>query len=89
MAIGAAVSAVFGGGGLNLVNGMPAASTGTDVIGSTHTPTPPGIAFAPNDIPDHEGTVITGSKTVLMSGPRQDGHRLRRPLGEEHLSMAG
>src|SRR5262245_51110683 len=67
LALGAACT-VAGIGGMNFVNGMPAANAGTDVIGFGHNPTPPGVSFAPNDIPDNEGTIITGSKTVSMSG---------------------
>jgi hypothetical protein len=29
---------------------------------------PPGVSFAPNDIPDHKGTIVTGSKTVHLAG---------------------
>ena len=67
-AIGAALGAVFGGGGLVLVNGLPAGNTGMEVKGTPHLPTPPGTAFAPNDVPDHQGTLVTGSKTVSFSG---------------------
>src|SRR5512132_4035245 len=67
-AIGAALGAVFGGGGLVLVNGLPAGNTGMEVKGTPHIPTPPGTAFAPNDAPDHQGTLVTGSKTVSFSG---------------------
>src|SRR5262249_48804820 len=58
----------LGIGGLNLINGLPAANTGTEVIGLDHPPTPPGVSFAPIDVPDNRGTIITGSKTVTMSG---------------------
>lgn len=67
-AIGAAIGAVFGGGGPVLINHMPVGNTGTEVKGVPHFPTPPGVSFAPNDIPDHEGTIVTGSKTVHMAG---------------------
>lgn len=67
-ALGAAIGAVFGGGGPVLVNGLPVGNTGTDVKGFPHLPTPPGVSFAPNDIPDNEGTIVTGSKTVSMAG---------------------
>ncbi len=67
-AIGAALGAVFGGGGPVFVNNMPVGNTGTDVKGVPHFPTPPGVSFAPNDIPGNEGTIILGSKTVSMAG---------------------
>lgn len=67
-ALGAAVGAVFGGGGPVFINGLPVGNTGTDVKGMPHVPTPPGIAFAPNDIPGNDGTIVTGSKTVSMAG---------------------
>jgi RHS repeat-associated protein len=67
-AIGAGLSAAFGGGGLVLVNGLPAGNTGMEVKGTPHLPTPPGTGFAPNDVPDHQGTLVTGSKTVSFSG---------------------
>lgn len=67
-AIGAGISAVFGGGGLVLINSLPAGNTGTDVKGQPHLPTPPGVSFAPNDIPDFQGTLVTGSKTVSFAG---------------------
>ena len=70
-AIGAAMGAVFGGGGLVLVNGMPCANTGTEVKGFGHIPTPPGVAPDPGDIPANEGTLVTGSKTVLFGGASQ------------------
>ncbi len=67
-AISAALGAVVGGGGLVLVNGLPAGHTGMEVKGTPHLPTPPGTGFAPNDVPDHQGTLVTGSKTVSFSG---------------------
>jgi RHS repeat-associated protein len=68
-AIAAAASRLSGGGGAVLINGMPAGNTGTTVRAITnHLPTPPGTAFAPNDVPDNEGTIVTGSKTVSMGG---------------------
>ena len=67
-AIGAAIGAVFGGGGPVFVNGLPVGNTGTDVKGIPHLPTPPGVSFAPNDIPGNEGTIVVGSKTVSMAG---------------------
>lgn len=67
-AIGAALGAIFGGGGPVFVNGMPVGNTGIGVKGVPHIPTPPGVTFMPNDIPDHEGTIVTGSKTVHMAG---------------------
>ena len=70
-AIGAAMGAVFGGGGLVLINGMPCANTGTEVKGFAHVPTPPGVAADPGDIPANEGTLVTGSKTVLFGGASQ------------------
>jgi RHS repeat-associated protein len=69
--LGAAISAGLskaGGGGLVLINGRPVGNTGTDARGNGHTPTPPGVSFAPNDIPDNKGTIVTGSKTVRMGG---------------------
>jgi uncharacterized Zn-binding protein involved in type VI secretion len=68
-AIGAAMSAVFGGGGALFVNGLPAAGTGTDARNLLkHFPTPPGTSFAPNDVPDNQGTIVLGSKTVHFQG---------------------
>jgi RHS repeat-associated protein len=67
-ALGAALGAVFGGGGPVFINGLPVGNTGTDVKGMPHVPTPPGVAFAPNDIPGNDGTIVTGSKTVSMAG---------------------
>src|SRR5262249_56448064 len=50
-------------------NAMPAGNTGTSVRAITnHVPTPPGTMFAPDDVPDNEGTIVTGSKTVSMGG---------------------
>ena len=66
--VGAAVGAVMGGGAV-LVNGLPAANTGTDVKAVIkHFPMPPGVSFAPNDIPANKGTLVTGSKTVSFGG---------------------
>ncbi|MDC0740907.1 YraN family protein [Polyangium mundeleinium] len=65
--LGAALSAVLGGGPV-LVNGMPAATVATDVLGLSHAPMPPGTTFAPNDVPDNAGTFVTGSKTVYFGG---------------------
>src|SRR5437773_79102 len=64
----AAASVGFGVGGGVLINGSPVANTGTEVRGFAHIPTPPGIAFAPDDQPDNRGTIVTGSKTVSMGG---------------------
>src|SRR5262245_45638847 len=61
-AIGAGLSKACGGGGAVYVNGLPVGNTGTTVKGTKHIPTPPGVSFAPNDIPDNEGTIVTGSK---------------------------
>jgi len=71
-AIGAAMSAVFGGGGFVAVNGMPTGNTGTEVKGYPHIPTPPGVGPAPMDAPTgNEGTLMTGSKTVEFAGSSQ------------------
>ena len=70
-AMTAAMGAVFGGGGLVLINGMPCANAGTEVKGFRHVPTPPGVAPDPGDIPANEGTLVTGSKTVLFGGASQ------------------
>jgi RHS repeat-associated protein len=67
-ALGAALGLAFGGGGPVLINYMPCGNTGTDVKGVPHFPTPPGVSFAPNDIPSNDGTLIFGSKTVTMAG---------------------
>lgn len=67
-AISAGISALTGGGGAVCINGLPVGNTGTTVRGEKHVPTPPGTAFAPNDIPDNEGTIVTGSKTVSLGG---------------------
>ncbi len=66
--ISAAISAVFGGGGPVFVNGIRIGNTGTEVLGVPHFPTPPGVAPHPSDIPDNEGTIVTGAKTVLFEG---------------------
>lgn len=70
IAIGAVVGAISGGGGAGIVlaNGLPVGNTGTNVQGIPHFPMPPGIAFAPFDIPDNDGTLITGSQTVHAAG---------------------
>src|SRR4051794_6530807 len=66
--IGAAIGKAFGGGGPVLVNNMPVGNTGIEVKGVPHLPTPPGVMFSPDDIPDHSGTIVTGSKTVHFAG---------------------
>ena len=66
--MGVAIGALLGGGGPVFVNGVRAASTGMAVKGSHHIPTPPGVAFAPNDIPGNDGAIVTGSKTVHFGG---------------------
>ncbi len=70
--VGAAIAAGMGdvsGKGMVRVNGLPAASTGTAVKAlAHHLPTPPGLTFAPNDIPGNEGSIVTGSKTVSFGG---------------------
>src|SRR5262249_28039151 len=38
------------------------------VRGMKHVPTPPGVSFAPNDIPGNNGSIVTGSKTVSFGG---------------------
>ncbi len=68
LAMGCLMSAVFGGGGPVLINSMPCGNTGTEVKGVPHFPTPPGISFAPNDIPGNEGVLFMGSLTVNMGG---------------------
>ncbi|NUP09131.1 MAG: hypothetical protein HOW73_24030 [Polyangiaceae bacterium] len=71
-AVGAAVSAVLGGGGPVFVNGLPTGNTGTEAMNVPHFPTPPGTAPAPGDAPpDNEGTLLTGSKTVKFAGSSQ------------------
>jgi RHS repeat-associated protein len=69
--IGAAIGAIFGGGGPVLVNGLPVGNTGTECIAIPHFPMPPGVSFHPMDVPDNEGTIITGAKTVTMGGPSE------------------
>lgn len=64
----AAITAIFGGGGPVFVNGIRMGNTGTDVLGVPHFPMPPGVSFHPTDIPDNEGTIVTGAKTVLFEG---------------------
>lgn len=70
--VGAAVSAAIGaafGGGPVFVNGLDAASAGTDVKALVrHFPMPPGTSFAPSDVPDNKGAFITGSDTVTFGG---------------------
>ena len=44
-AIGAAMDAIFGGGGPVIVNLMPTGNTGTEVKNIPHIPTPPGVAL--------------------------------------------
>ncbi|MDI3291662.1 RHS repeat-associated core domain-containing protein, partial [Polyangium sp. 15x6] len=57
------------GGGRGLtVNGLPAATVATDVLGLAHSPMPPGAVFAPNDVPDNAGTLVTGSQSVYFAG---------------------
>src|SRR4051812_35981102 len=67
-AVGGGIRGVFGGGGLVLVNGFAAGNPGMGVRGQPHVPTPPGLTFAPNDVPDFQGTIVTGSKTVSFAG---------------------
>ena len=62
-AIGRAMS-----GGFVLVNHIPAGNTGMEVRGIKHFPMPPGTAFAPCDVPDSKGSIVTGSKTVSFGG---------------------
>ena len=70
--VGAALGAIFGGGGPVFVNGLPTGNTGTEVKGSPHFPTPPGVAPHPSDAPTgNEGSLITGSKTVNFAGSSQ------------------
>ncbi len=67
MAISAGVSAVFGGpfSGPVLINGVPAANTGTEVKAvPVHIPIG-GTFVIP---PSNEGSIITGSKTVDIMG---------------------
>jgi RHS repeat-associated protein len=67
MAINAAMSGLFGGSfsGPVLINGVPAANTGTQVKGMpVHVPIG-GVFVNP---PSNEGTIITGSKTVHVLG---------------------
>jgi RHS repeat-associated protein len=59
---------VFGGGGPVLINWRPAGNTGTAVRGMHHVPTPPGVSFAPSDVPGNNGSLVTGSKTVSFGG---------------------
>src|SRR5262245_58758246 len=67
MAISAGMSAVFGGpfSGPVMINGVPAANTGTEVKGvPVHIPIG-GTFVIP---PSNEGSIITGSKTVNIMG---------------------
>jgi RHS repeat-associated protein len=65
--IGAVMGRILGGGPV-FVNGIHSANTGTGVKGAKHLPTPPGVSFAPNDIPGNDGSIVTGSKTVHFGG---------------------
>ncbi|MDC0740845.1 RHS repeat-associated core domain-containing protein [Polyangium mundeleinium] len=66
--LGLMLSCALGAGPV-LINGLPAATAGTAVrILTPHQPTPPGVAFAPDDAADGEGTLISGSKTVSIGG---------------------
>lgn len=65
-ALGAAVSFVLGGGGFVLINSLPIANTGTNVLGVPHIPM--GASFHACDIPGNDGALVTGSKTVAMGG---------------------
>ncbi|WP_437985226.1 DUF6531 domain-containing protein [Sorangium sp. So ce117] len=66
--ISAGMTAVFGGGGPVFVNSVRIGNTGTDCIAIPHFPMPPGISFHPTDVPDNEGTLVTGAKTVTFEG---------------------
>lgn len=67
--IGAGLGLVLGGGGPVLINRLlPVGNTGTQVVAIPHFPMPPGVSFAPFDIPGNEGVIVTGSKTVTMAG---------------------
>ena len=63
-----AAIAVFAGGGPVKVNGIRIGNTGTDCLAIPHFPMPPGVSFHPTDVPDNEGTIVTGSKTVKFEG---------------------
>lgn len=63
-----AAMTLFIGGGPVWINGVNCGNTGTRAFAAPHLPTPPGIAFAPVDIPTHDGTIVSGSKTVRMAG---------------------
>jgi len=65
--LGLGISRVLGAGPV-MVNGLPAASAATDVLGLGHAPMPPGSVFAPSDVPDNSGTFVTGSETVYFGG---------------------
>jgi RHS repeat-associated protein len=65
--IGAGLGRLMGGGTV-YINCVHSAGTGTGVKGAKHIPTPPGVAFAPNDIPGNDGSIVTGSKTVHFGG---------------------
>lgn len=69
LAIGAAMGVVFGGGGLVLINFVPAGNTGTNIKAVPHFPMPPGVSFHACDMPPgNDGAILTGSKTVTMMG---------------------
>ncbi|MFO0549920.1 MAG: RHS repeat-associated core domain-containing protein [Polyangiaceae bacterium] len=64
--LGAAMGAL---GGVVLVNGMPCGNVGTEIEVVPHFPTPPGVGPAPMDAPPgNEGSLVSGSKTVLFAG---------------------
>jgi RHS repeat-associated protein len=65
--IGAAIGGIFGGGPVH-INGIHNGGTGCGVKGMGHIPTPPGVCFAPSDVPGNEGSIVTGSKTVHLGG---------------------
>ncbi|WP_437328385.1 DUF6531 domain-containing protein [Sorangium sp. So ce381] len=69
--ISAGMTAVFGGGGPVFVNSVRIGNTGTDCIAIPHFPMPPGVSFHPTDVPDNEGTLVTGAKTVTFEGSSQ------------------
>ena len=65
--VGAVVGGIFGSGVVH-VNGIHCGSTGRGVRGAKHIPTPPGVSFAPNDVPGNDGSIVMGSKTVHFGG---------------------
>ncbi len=69
-ALDAAFSWLLGSGGPVWINGVHCANTGTRAYAAPHLPTPPGVAFAPIDIPTNDGTVASGSETVWLAGSR-------------------